>query len=244
MVKMPQIRYTGYNMTHTSSIVRIVTAVTATFALTFSAGYGTSLAMIRSEEAGAALGAAILRPAASPNASASSSSRKTIKSKKKVRYHKGVKIQNIIRPRRETGAVVPVVRSSKASGPIKATCGDKRVIAALGEDCDDGNTANGDGCSSACKQEAGFSCAGYPSTCAARCGDGVVTAVEKCDDGNAENGDGCSSVCKTEYRYTCTGTPSTCEITPYCGDGVKASTEACDDGNSAPGDGCFECKAE
>jgi cysteine-rich repeat protein len=53
------------------------------------------------------------------------------------------------------------------------------------EECDDGNTASGDGCSAACITET--------------CGDGVVNAVvETCDDGNTAAGDGCSATCTLE----------------------------------------------
>ncbi len=44
---------------------------------------------------------------------------------------------------------------SCSTGQCASTCGDGLVI---GEDCDDGNTRDGDGCSSKCKVEAGFTC--------------------------------------------------------------------------------------
>jgi hypothetical protein len=53
------------------------------------------------------------------------------------------------------------------------------------EQCDDGNTTGGDGCSSTCGVEA-------------ICGDGTVEGGEECDDGNRTDGDGCSSVCRVE----------------------------------------------
>ena len=52
-----------------------------------------------------------------------------------------------------------------------------------GEDCDDGNFVNGDGCN-----DRGV----YV------CGDGELTAGEQCDDGNTVNGDGCDSACVNE----------------------------------------------
>jgi cysteine-rich repeat protein len=52
------------------------------------------------------------------------------------------------------------------------------------EQCDDGNTIDGDGCSALCIKE--------------YCGDGVIQGTEECDDANNDNGDGCSSYCKTE----------------------------------------------
>jgi cysteine-rich repeat protein len=76
------------------------------------------------------------------------------------------------------------------------------------EQCDDGNTADGDGCDSNCTPTA--------------CGNGVVTGGEQCDDGNTADGDGCDSNC----------TPTA------CGNGIVTGSEECDDGNLVPGDGC------
>lgn len=92
-------------------------------------------------------------------------------------------------------------------------CGD--AVLDPGELCDDGNTANGDGCSSACTTEI--------------CGNGIVDAGERCDDGNAVNGDGCSVTCGTES----------------CGNAVVEPGEECDDGNVDAGDGCSaSCESE
>jgi cysteine-rich repeat protein len=70
-------------------------------------------------------------------------------------------------------------------------CGDGEVNE--GEDCDDGNTADGDGCSSACKWEA---CCDGPC-----CGNGQINKDEDCDDGNTSSGDGCSATCKVEIIH-------------------------------------------
>jgi cysteine-rich repeat protein len=48
-------------------------------------------------------------------------------------------------------------------GACQALCGDGFVEA--GETCDDGNTTNGDGCSSTCHIESGSVCSGMPSEC-------------------------------------------------------------------------------
>ncbi len=61
------------------------------------------------------------------------------------------------------------------------------------EQCDDGNTARGDGCSN-CIVEEGWGCqtrSGVPSRCGTICGDGLVLGTEKCDDGNSIENDGC-----------------------------------------------------
>ena len=74
--------------------------------------------------------------------------------------------------------------------PNAPICGDGVVI--LPEECDDGNTTDGDGCSSTCRVEPA-----QPI-----CGDGTRTPPEQCDDGNTTSGDGCSSTCKTELPIT------------------------------------------
>ncbi len=66
-------------------------------------------------------------------------------------------------------------------------CGDG--IQAGVEECDDGNTIDGDGCSSLC-QVIGVNCTA--------CGDGSTDGPEECDDGNSVNGDGCSDGCRIE----------------------------------------------
>ena len=78
-----------------------------------------------------------------------------------------------------------------------------------GEQCDDGNRDNQDGC---------IDCM------TAVCGDGHTrTGVEECDDGNLDDSDACLSGC----------TMAT------CGDrAIHVGVEECDDGNTNDGDGC------
>ena len=54
-----------------------------------------------------------------------------------------------------------------------------------GEQCDDGNLTNGDGCDSRCLGEVPV-----------ECGNGIVDPGEFCDDGNATPGDGCEANCR------------------------------------------------
>ena len=68
-------------------------------------------------------------------------------------------------------------------------CGDGALNSGSGEECDDGNTASGDGCSSSCKLEFG-------------CGNGTVDAGEQCDDNNLTGGDCCSSSCQLELNIS------------------------------------------
>jgi cysteine-rich repeat protein len=66
--------------------------------------------------------------------------------------------------------------------PAVPGCGDR--VLDLGEECDDGNLVDGDGCDSDCTITG--------------CGNGIPTTGEACDDGNAANNDGCSSTCTVE----------------------------------------------
>ena len=101
-------------------------------------------------------------------------------------------------------------------------CGDALLDLDSGESCDDGNTEDGDGCSSTCQIEP------QPT-----CGDGLVDENEQCDDGNTGHGDGCNSDCELEPE-------------PGCGDGeLDTEHEMCDDGNNENGDGCnSDCEYE
>lgn len=122
---------------------------------------------------------------------------------------------------------------------VPVTCGNGAPDA--GEECDDGNATNGDGCSDACTIET-------------TCGDGAKEGKEQCDDANVAAGDGCSPVCTVEGcpsgwvdpGETCDdgntasgdGCDAACQREPLCGDGVLDAGELCDDGNTVSGDGC------
>ena len=110
------------------------------------------------------------------------------------------------------------------AGPEPAVCGDGTQED--GEECDDGNTTNGDGCSASCVVEEGWDCTEEP--CEPICGDGEILGSEECDDGNTTNGDGCSENCTLEAGWDCTDEP--CET--ICGDGIQAGAEECDDGDN------------
>ena len=130
-------------------------------------------------------------------------------------------------------------------------CGDGSV--AGNEQCDDGNTTSGDGCSSTCQLESGWICPQPGEPCIVDCGDGILTAPEQCDPPNP--GKGCSATCTFEPGWFCNPPPavlpdagppppSTCMAT-VCGNGVKEGNEACDDGNLIDGDGCSaQCTLE
>ena len=50
-----------------------------------------------------------------------------------------------------------------------------------GEECEDGNQVNGDGCSTDCTIEDGFYC--NEGICTTLCGDGIIAGDEICDPG-------------------------------------------------------------
>ncbi len=132
-------------------------------------------------------------------------------------------------------------------GPEESVCGDGEITGE--ETCDDSNTKDGDGCSTSCMIEEGWTCDG--SGCKliepeSVCGDGNLADDEACDDGNTEDGDGCSQICAVENGWTCDS--SGCQkILPanVCGDGKIGGNEECDDGNTTKGDGCsVKCTVE
>ncbi len=100
---------------------------------------------------------------------------------------------------------------------INNYCGDGILYA--GEECDDGNNEDGDGCDSTCMKEIippveEFLVKEPP---VAICGNDILEEQEECDDGNNEDGDGCSAICIIELPPE-----------PICGDGIINNEEECD----------------
>ncbi len=123
-------------------------------------------------------------------------------------------------------------------------CGDGEVNP--GEECDDSNIDECDGCSPTCRTEA--------------CGNGIVDCGESCDDGGYVAGDGCSPICQLEGcgngtidpgeacddgdNDDCDGCSAICTV-ESCGNGTVDCGETCDDGNTDDGDGCSAmCQTE
>jgi cysteine-rich repeat protein len=80
-----------------------------------------------------------------------------------------------------------------------AVCGNG--VREVGEQCDDGNSDDTDGCNSLCQT--------------AKCGNGIVEPGEECDDGNRDPTDACMANC----------------VAAFCGDGtVWKGVEECDPG--------------
>jgi len=103
------------------------------------------------------------------------------------------------------------------------------------EACDDGNLADGDGCSGTCTVERGWTCDGGSSSsidvCSVVCGDGFSLSSGccddltcswecnpsyGCDDGNTVAGDGCSDTCSIESGFECWGGSGSSQDTCLC----------------------------
>ncbi len=99
------------------------------------------------------------------------------------------------------------VTTDPMSTSMPGECGDGKVD--VGEECDDGNPEEGDGCLTSCVK--------------ASCGDGFLhSPVEECDDGNMDQSDDCLNDCTVAF----------------CGDFQIKFDEKCDDGNVSNDDGC------
>lgn len=105
---------------------------------------------------------------------------------------------------------------------LAGQCGNGALQPQLGEECDDGSTADGDGCNSRCLNE------GNANWGLRVCGNGVVehngdaildADEEECDDNNIRGGDGCSNTCLWE------GSRATLSV---CGDGILGIGESCE----------------
>ncbi|MBQ4359655.1 MAG: DUF4215 domain-containing protein [Proteobacteria bacterium] len=135
-------------------------------------------------------------------------------------------------------------------------CGDGKKTHEEG--CDDGDTTDGDGCSSTCQMEPNYVCqlVDGRSVCAPiLCGNGHIDEGDECDDGNRVSGDGCSAACLLEKGYIWAdgavkricgdGILQNTKTGAACADPVKENCELCDDGNLVNGDGCNDkCTVE
>ncbi len=133
---------------------------------------------------------------------------------------------------------------------VSLSCGDG--VVRRPEQCDDGNTISGDGCSARCLIE--LAQAPPTSSSTSICGNGILEADEECDDGNRLDRDWCDSNCQIEVGCgngfldideECDGSSANIVCNPNCtlaecGDGflTSESGEMCDDGNTISGDWC------
>lgn len=111
------------------------------------------------------------------------------------------------------------------------------------ETCDDGNTADGDGCDAMCQIEipAGWTCNvnyyGVADGCDCGCGaldpdctDATAASCGYCETCSGGFASDCSTWVKADDNTQC--------IVPECGNGMREGPETCDDGNTTAGDGC------
>jgi MYXO-CTERM domain-containing protein len=117
--------------------------------------------------------------------------------------------------------------NATASPPVcvDAICGDGKL--GVGEACDDLNTASGDGCSSACAVETGWSCENEPSSCApiAECAtDDDCGTKQRCD---VQAGVCAAVECRVDAdcagTATCNAETYACEQSPGDPEGVFAA---------------------
>jgi cysteine-rich repeat protein len=111
------------------------------------------------------------------------------------------------------GAIVGCGEGADEEEP-GARCGDGISPFVDVSNCDDGNTADGDGCSATCAQEPGWECdtadQQVADVCTPRCGDTTLVGPEVCD------------TTLDPYCQDCAA------IVGSCGDGVLQSHEGCD----------------
>lgn len=113
-----------------------------------------------------------------------------------------------------------------------ATCGNNLIE--VGEQCDDHNLVNGDGCNSICEVET--------------CGNKTIEGTEECDTGTVcENGTACSTdpdcfgIGDDECKMRDGDFPDKCSqycLNEICSNNRVDYGEQCDDGNLIDGDGC------
>ncbi|MCR4278839.1 MAG: Ig-like domain-containing protein [bacterium] len=133
-------------------------------------------------------------------------------------------------PRQYRGCSAFCRNTGSTSG--KSTCGNLDV--ADGEDCDDGNSSGGDGCSTQCLHT------GSSPLVASVCGNALLEPGESCEkpNVNAPFPAGCDAKsCLNVGSALCDNDPKTPNVN-CCGNVTVEGGEDCDDGNAQNGDGC------
>ena len=125
------------------------------------------------------------------------------------------------------------------SGNCVSACGNNHLDP--GEQCDDGNTTDGDGCQHNCVL-----------TCANPVTDCTASAAPKCNKWACDGSHKCNVVVdSSQNNQSCGGGVQVCKdgaCGALCGNGQPDPGEECDDGNKVSGDGCennclFSCHA-
>ncbi|CAI2382778.1 unnamed protein product [Moneuplotes crassus] len=122
------------------------------------------------------------------------------------------------------------------------TCYNENLEPSNVEECEDGNSINGDGRNEGCMFETN-SCSLNPIDCFnTNCGDRIRGLLEQCDDGNNNSSDSCASDCAQESYWTCqrenTTHPDQCIENCRNGRRFNSLSTYCDDSNNIPGDEC------
>ncbi len=107
-----------------------------------------------------------------------------------------------------------------------SVCGDGWLSSE--EQCDDGNTLNGDCCSATCT----FEPAGSP------CPDGLFCDGYETCDGSGGCQLSAGNPCLAFPGTVCNETTDTCDPSQVCGNGALEGSEQCDDGNTVNADCC------
>ncbi len=121
---------------------------------------------------------------------------------------------------------------------VEGRCGDGVARAGI-EECDDHNTASGDGCSPDCEIEPGWACSGEePSAC-----ERVVTGEPTCGDCSDDNPcteDFCyDGTCSYTYNSSPCDDQDPCTYSDTCSNGECAGTQVrCNDNNPCTDDSC------
>lgn len=116
---------------------------------------------------------------------------------------------------------------------ICTVCGNGRIELnerGVGEECDDGNTEDGDGCSSACRIERSYCVTPDSDECLNWCGDGTINGPELCEPENLGGYD-CSDFGYHDGALGCTADCrafDTSSCAHFCGDGQIQDVEFCD----------------
>lgn len=111
-----------------------------------------------------------------------------------------------------------IVAGSEESSGGSELCGNE--IVETGEECDDGNLKDGDGCSADCKKERGVEDNDLAGP-GLNCGNGVIEESEECDGNN-----GCADGVEVCENCVCVKLES-----PICGNDVLEEGEQCDGNN-------------
>ncbi len=139
------------------------------------------------------------------------------------------------------GAIQTFIPNVTCANASCGVCGDGTVDDS--EECDDGNTVGGDGCSNNCVNETAC-CDEDSSGCDVR-EPGLCTGAERLLHPNSTVCLATQPCCFLLFTQTIQSDPVCCVALnntlgpcPVCGNGILERGEECDDGNAEVGDGC------